>query len=759
MNRRPLWTDWSFAEAIKNGYKDSTLVYVAAGAAALAAASVPWIAETRSSATEPWEPAPGHPLEELMRRPNPRTSSQELNERIVLHMNLAGNGLVRKILISRTLDNASAPVVREIWNLSPEGVKPIPDRVQFISGYEFSAGGTRKILKALEIVHFMLPDPGNPYWGLAPLEAISKTVDTDRESVDWNMVSMQNRAVADGVFSSTEPMTTQQYEDYREMIWEQHQGSGGQPHGPWVLGGGFQWNEMSRSPVEMDFIESMKFNREMVLSGYHVPPVMAGFFDNATLANAAESRRLFWVDFIVPFLERMTNVWNRNLVPHFGNAEVLRLQPDLSDVDALRENVFEQSRIFTVLTKAGVPYNEASTKSGLDLEQQPDGGDIPFGITPTSTSTAPATDDDEEEEEQDDEQEDEDEEDGDETTPRLVAGGGLFLDDGTLLPFSSSGEQILLVAGTPQIDKPAQITAAQLGVSEEKAIQIHALALEVVQEIPGHASAIESRFASVTRTHRSRGINTKKLISALDRGDFDAVISALDVSGWERKLGVIADEITDAISTGSDVAAKAMLEQVGIEIPPGARISEAAVRVRTDRLVTNLVDGSRKGIRNIFERWMAGELGDNPKRISKLFKDSFSLSNRDAGAVGKFFAKMLEKSDLSEAEIGRRSSRLAKGYENARQATIGHQEASQALHEGQREAWRNALDEGQITSANKTWLDSGEPNRDPICISLHGQTVPIDDSYVAPYNGAEYYGPGDPHPRCNCGELYVAVKA
>jgi HK97 family phage portal protein len=387
---RPLWSDWSLEHAIDNGYKDSSLVYVASSAAALAASSVPWRAETREA--DQWVPSPGHPLEQLVARPNFKTASQQMVERLGLHLNLSGNALLRKVLVNRTLPGATLPLVTELWNLQPQGISPVPDRDLWVSAYEFRWGGDVQRFPAEEIVHFMLPDPGNPFWGLSPLEAMSKTVDTEREATAWNMVSMQNRAVADGVFSSRDPMTPEQWKVYREQVFEQHQAGGGDaaPHAPWVLGGGFEWQEMARTPVEMDFIESLKYQREMILSGYHVPPVMAGFFDQATLANAEVSRRLWWVDFVVPYLHRMSDVWQMALVPHFGTAETLRLVPDLSDVDALRENVMEQTKIFTLQVKAGVPYNEASAKSGLDLEAQP-GGDVPFGITAQASTAAAST--------------------------------------------------------------------------------------------------------------------------------------------------------------------------------------------------------------------------------------------------------------------------------------------------------------------------------------------------------------------------------
>jgi HK97 family phage portal protein len=696
---QPLWSTWNLEQAIENGFKDSALVYVASSAAALASSSVPWRAEVLESGQ--WVPEPDHPAAQLLAMPNFRTSGQQMIERLGLHLNLSGNGLVRKILVNRTLPGALAPVVTELQNIQPQGISPILDREKWVSAYEFRMGGIVHKFPAEEIIHFMLPDPGNQFWGLSPLEAMSKTVDTEREATAWNMTSMQNRAVSDGVFASRDPMTTEQWNRYREMIFEQHQGSA-HAHEPWVLGGGFDWKEMGRTPVEMDFIASLKFYREMILSGYHVPPVMAGFFDQATLANAEVSRRLWWVDFVVPFLHRMADVWRFGLVPHFGDPKTLRLVPDLSDVDALRDNVLEQSKIFTVLVKNGVPYNEASEKSGLDLEAQPE-GDVPFGVT-IQTSTVEA------------------------------------------------------VAG-------AQEAAAAAGALERKQEEIDipgsATGLAIMRLQPEHLRAIQKRFEDETAAHREEGVELARIEAALVAMDYDSVMAGLDMTGYRDRLEDLAEEIGAAAIAGALLGSASLLEQAGIEVDTPSALTQAWVRNRAGALATGMVETSIKGVRKVFEAWRSGALGDSARRVAKMLLSTFSLAERDAGAVAKFAEAMLERSTLSQAEIGRRAARLAAGYEQARAAGVGGQEATLALNQGQRAVWKDAVAKGQIYAAQKTWLDDGGPNRCPICISLHLQTVPQEDNYIAPYDGQEYGGPGDPHNRCNCGEAYevVAVAA
>ncbi len=376
---RAVFTNWDADRAIAVGFKSSAPVYVAVRKLAEAAASVPWVAVKRGR-NGIWTPDPDHPLGYLLEHPNPYISRYELIERLVAHLYLTGNGLAKKVIISRTMQGASEPVVTELWPLQSHGIAPVPDPKVFIREYVYrGSGGQQKKFPAQEIVHILFMDPANPFWGMAPLMAAAKDVDVQIQSVEWNMYALQNRAIADGAFVSKEPMSEEQYKEAKAQIEEQHQGPVN-AHEPWVLGGGWDWKQMSLSPVEMDFIASSKVTRDQIFSVFGVPPVVAGFFDDATLANASIAKKMFWTDAAIPLLERLRIALERSLVPHFGDPNKLGLRYDLSGVEALREDFEAKARAFYMFQKAGVPYNESGRIVGLSLEDQGADGDKPFGL-------------------------------------------------------------------------------------------------------------------------------------------------------------------------------------------------------------------------------------------------------------------------------------------------------------------------------------------------------------------------------------------
>jgi HK97 family phage portal protein len=388
---KPEWGDWTTGNAVKNGYKQSIWVYAAINRKASAAASVPWKVYRLDQKTGEWEEQKNHPLEQLIEKPNAFMSRKDLIERITAHLNLGGNALQKKV---RAAVGPQKGRTIELWPIGPDGIKPLPDKAKFISGYEVKneKGQVQETIDPKDLLHFMLLDPANPYWGLGPLQVAARTVDTDNEAVKWNKVALQNRAVTDGVFTFDNPLHQEEWEEARRQIRAQHQGSNNARE-PWVLGSGARWNQMSLSPAEMDFIQSRKMTRDEIAAVFDVPPPMIGLYENATLANIETARKIFWLDTVIPYLEDLQNSFNLSLTPEFQQpGEILELRYDVSNVEALQENYGEKLGNADKLFKMGVPLKEVNRRLELGLEEVPgwEVGFLPTGLVPVTMAADPA---------------------------------------------------------------------------------------------------------------------------------------------------------------------------------------------------------------------------------------------------------------------------------------------------------------------------------------------------------------------------------
>jgi HK97 family phage portal protein len=393
LEKQAKWSDWSTERAIKEGYKASTYVFACINAISKASASVPWkvYEETR---TGQWEEREGHPLAQLIEKPNPYNTRKDLIERMTANLYLGGNAYFSKVRANG--------IVAELWNLPGDAIKIIPSRVDFIDHYLYEAQGVKQRIEARDILHNLFVDPSNPYQGMSPLQAGAKAIDTDTEAVNWNKIALQNRAISDGVFTFDTPLTKEQWEEAREMVRDQHQGADN-ARTPWILGAGAKWQNMSLSPAEMDFIESRRFTRSEICSLFQVPPPIVGIYDDATLANIETARKIFWLDTIVPYLEDIKSCFNLGLAPEFGPK--LKLDYDLSNVQALQTNLTEKLGNAKQLWSMGVPFNQINKRLelGFDEIEGGDTGYLPTGIIPADmdllTEPEPEPGDEDEEEE------------------------------------------------------------------------------------------------------------------------------------------------------------------------------------------------------------------------------------------------------------------------------------------------------------------------------------------------------------------------
>ena len=368
------FNDWTTEKAIREGYKASSYVYTCVNAISKAVCSVPWYVHQQKS-NGIWEQVINHPLELLIDKPTPFHNKKDLMQGMVQHLYLGGNAVFTKV--------RARNIVAEIWQLPTDAIKVVPSRENFIDHYIYEKDGIRKRIEQSDIIHNKFNDPANPYWGISPLMAGAKLIDSDVEAIKFQKMSLQNRAISDGVFTFEHTLTKDQWEEARQMVREQHQGIEN-AHTPWVLGAGAKFEPMSLSPVEMDFLNSRKFNREEICSLFQVPPPIVGIMDTSTYNNIETARKIFWQDTIIPLLEDIKDALNLALTPEFGQG--IELVYDISNIQALQTSTQEKINNAKQLWSMGVPFNIINQRLELGFDEIEGGevGYLPSGLMPTN---------------------------------------------------------------------------------------------------------------------------------------------------------------------------------------------------------------------------------------------------------------------------------------------------------------------------------------------------------------------------------------
>jgi HK97 family phage portal protein len=318
---RPAWTPRNYAALAREGYAGNVIGYRCVRMIAEAAASVPLMLVIGGREAE------SHPLKNLLQRPNPGQSGKELLENLFAYLLVAGNAYAELVM----LDDRP----REIFALRPDRMAVVPSRQGWPEAFEYVAGGNTVRLSRENILHLKLFNPSDDFYGLSPLEAAAKSIDTHNAACSWNKSMLDNAARPSGalVFAGSEGhLTSEQFDRLKGELESTFQGAANAGR-PMILEGGLDWKEMGFSPKDMEFNEAKNAASRDVALAFGVPPMLLGIPGDNTFANYAEANRVFWRQTVLPMVGRLCEAMAMWLQVH--ESESLALVPDLDQVEAL----------------------------------------------------------------------------------------------------------------------------------------------------------------------------------------------------------------------------------------------------------------------------------------------------------------------------------------------------------------------------------------------------------------------------------------
>lgn len=248
-----------------------------------------------------------HPALDLIYKPNPFQTKTDFIESLIINLKCTGDAFIYKAR------NNSGKVV-ELWNLRPDFMTIIADPTNFIKGYSFAkSDGTTVNFPPTDIIHIKYPDPLNQYLGMSPINPAQKRIQTEAFSTDWQMNFFLNSARPDALIKNPETTLTQdQKADIREGWNKKYQGVSNSSKVA-ILEGGLDYQLISLSQKEMDFIESMKFTRDDILVAFQVPKPLLAIVDDVNRANSETAMFIFLSETIKPEMARIIENFNEQL--------------------------------------------------------------------------------------------------------------------------------------------------------------------------------------------------------------------------------------------------------------------------------------------------------------------------------------------------------------------------------------------------------------------------------------------------------------
>ena len=251
--------------------------------------------------------------------------------------------------------------VNGIYRMNPALMEPLIEEGSLgISAYGLMSVEGYIRFDASEILHIKMPHPGNPLLGLSPIVPVLKNVLIDRFTSEHMIRFYKQGARLGGVIKTSKKLTKDQITRLTRNFEANCSGKKNH-HKTLILPEGMEYHTIEVNPGETSLIDFSKFNKEPILSTYSVPPVRVGLLDGATYANALIQDKSFWENAVKPIIMILEDGFS-NSGKIIKRERRLRFGWDLSDVEALQENLKDKAEIGVGLVNSGWSIDEVREK-------------------------------------------------------------------------------------------------------------------------------------------------------------------------------------------------------------------------------------------------------------------------------------------------------------------------------------------------------------------------------------------------------------
>lgn len=351
---KAVWMDRCYEQFAQEAYLKNVIAHRAITTISVAASSVPLklFMQTNKGRTQ----VTNHEILSLISKPNPTQSGKEFLESIYTYRQISGNAYILAVVTK----SKNRPV--ELYALRPDRVSIIPGDNLLPKAYRYQVGQevveypVDQITGRSQILHIKNFHPLSDWYGMSSIEAAAYSIDQHNQAGEWNQALLQNGArpsgaiIVKGASGAPSSLTDKQYRDLKNMIDDAFAGPKNAGR-PLLLEGGLEWQEMSLTPKDMDFIESKHSSARDVALALGMPPQLLGIPGDNTYSNLQEARLALWEQTIIPMME--------NVVEHMSNwltsfyPQDLELKYDIDNISALsarREEVWRRVENCSFLT-------------------------------------------------------------------------------------------------------------------------------------------------------------------------------------------------------------------------------------------------------------------------------------------------------------------------------------------------------------------------------------------------------------------------
>ena len=363
---RASWLTPTFDRLTRDGYASNAAVFAVISRLAFAYQEAPLQVLKQDG-----EPYPEHPLQRLLRRPNPMMSEAELAVYAITYMAVGG-----QCYLVKTRNRAGQVI--ELWPYHAGHLSPVPGGDDnWISHYVYNVGGQERRVESENVVHLKWPavDLEQPWLAMPPLRPVAREVDADAEMSRYIYALLHNDAMPRTAISMPEGvhLNETQFERLKQQ-WGQRHG-GNNRGGVAFLEGGAQIQRVSLNMQELAADALRRVPEARIAAAFGVPAIVAGLnvgLERSTYSNYKEAVIQLTEGTLVPLWRLVADEIEQDLGDEFGGGVMVR--HDTSRVAALQDNENEKyERVSLVWEKGIVRRDEARRMLGLEGIGGPEG--------------------------------------------------------------------------------------------------------------------------------------------------------------------------------------------------------------------------------------------------------------------------------------------------------------------------------------------------------------------------------------------------
>ena len=315
-----------------------------------------------------------HPFLDLMKNVNRRINQFDMWEVTEGFLETTGNAFWYIVD-----DGMQIPQMIEL--LSPAYMKVLLDESGKVRGYLWEKDTQKILLEAEDVIHFMIPSLENPFWGMAPMEAVATAVNINKNMGLYEESIFRNMGRLEGFFTTAERINDTEFERLKNEIAESMKGVENAGRTP-LLDQGLDYKQFGFTPRELGYLQGRRVTREEIINAYDQT---AALYESSSNRATSETATVLWTKYgIRPRLTRLQQKLNEQLMPRYQDRLFVAFD------DPVPED--KEFRLEEIKTRLGSWYSSVNQERALDGKEPVDWGNVPLApINILPLGAAPAT--------------------------------------------------------------------------------------------------------------------------------------------------------------------------------------------------------------------------------------------------------------------------------------------------------------------------------------------------------------------------------